>query len=79
MIFSMISVYINGNKLHKKHEKALIYLILAVKQLVYIRQLSLSIYCTLIPTIILKMEAVNGSRKWSPNLTAAHPQLHAKW
>lgn len=32
MILWMISVYVNGNKLHKKHEKAHIYLILAVKQ-----------------------------------------------
>lgn len=64
----------SGNKLCKKHKKTryLIY-ISALMQLAYSSEPSLSIYWTLIPAVILKMEAV----KWSRHLTTA-VHRHAK-
>lgn len=66
----LISVYYDlkayniVNKPRKKHKKTfyLIY-ILAVMQLVYRLQLCLSVYRTLIPAFILKMEAVKWWRQ----------------
>lgn len=66
---SDLKPYNSVNKLHMKHKKTLYLIyILAVMQLVYSLELSLSLYCTLIPAIILK---------WLHHLTTA-VHRHAK-